>query len=247
MFIKNVNLSLKKILAFSIILLFLGSSLFVGTTIGKPSNQVPVDRLELETAEMAVKVDASDNSRMATIDTTKNIIYGDDWSEVVNPDGSRTRSIGIPTYFKDEAYHPVDTNIVPLDDGEYQYGVEEGKYQGEGTFTFSDNRKYIGQWKNGKFHGQGAIVYPDGDTSMGLWTRGHPNGIGTVNFPDGRRYEGQWVNGKPNGQGTLTDPDGTIYIGHFEEGKYHGQGTMIYPDGRIYEGEWVLGRPTERQ
>ena len=129
MFIKNVNPSLKKILVFSIVLLFLGSSLIVGITSGVPIHQVPVKKLELETAEMSVKVDASDNSKMVTIDTTNNIIYGDDWCEVVNPDGSRTRRIGIPTYFKDEAYHPVDTNIVPLDDGEYQYGVEEGKYQ----------------------------------------------------------------------------------------------------------------------
>jgi hypothetical protein len=58
-----------------------------------------------------------------------NVIYGNDWREVINPDGSRTQTIGFPTYYKDGSYHPVDTSIKPLDQGEYSFGVQEGKYQ----------------------------------------------------------------------------------------------------------------------
>ena len=32
---------------------------------------------------------------------------------------------------------------------------------GQGTFTYSDGKKYEGQWKNGKFDGQGTLTYPD--------------------------------------------------------------------------------------
>ncbi len=44
---------------------------------------------------------------------------------------------------------------------------------GHGTFTWPDNRTYIGEYLDDKKHGYGEFIWPDG-----------------------RVYKGQWVNGK---------------------------------------------------
>jgi hypothetical protein len=36
------------------------------------------------------------------------------------------------------------------------------KMDGKGTFTWSDGRKYVGQYYNDKKEGQGDFIWPDG-------------------------------------------------------------------------------------
>ncbi len=36
--------------------------------------------------------------------------------------------------------------------------IEGDCYNGEGTFTWSDGGKYVGEWKDGKMHGQGTFA-----------------------------------------------------------------------------------------
>jgi antitoxin component YwqK of YwqJK toxin-antitoxin module len=38
--------------------------------------------------------------------------------------------------------------------------------------TYSNGKKYIGNWKDGKQHGNGAEVYPDGKVVKGIWKDG---------------------------------------------------------------------------
>jgi len=73
--------------------------------------------------------------------------------------------------------------------------------------------KYIGEFKDGFFedrqpNGQGTITYPNGRKYVGEWKDGLPNGQGTDIFPDGKMYVGQYKDGEFHGQGTLTSPDG---------------------------------------
>jgi hypothetical protein len=46
-------------------------------------------------------------------------------------------------------------------------GDEDGKWNGQGTFTTSNGSKYEGELKNGERHGQGTHTYPDGSKFEG--------------------------------------------------------------------------------
>ena len=70
-----------------------------------------------------------------------------------------------------------------------------GKLDGQGTLTYSDGRKYVGEFKNGKRNGQGILTYSDG-----------------------RKYVGEFKNDKWIGQVTLTFPDGKKYVSEFKQG-----------------------------
>ena len=41
------------------------------------------------------------------------------------------------------------------------------KKHGQGTFTYPDGKKYVGEYKDGKQHGQGAQTLPDGAKYVG--------------------------------------------------------------------------------
>ena len=60
----------------------------------------------------------------------------------------------------------------------------------------ADKTKYIGQFKDGKFDGQGTYTYPDGTKYIGQFKDGLPNGQGTYTYPDGIKYTGQFKDGK---------------------------------------------------
>ena len=51
-------------------------------------------------------------------------------------------------------------------------------------------------------HGQGTYTYPDGRKYVGEYKYGQPNGHGTLTWSDVEKYVGEFKDGKPNGQGT---------------------------------------------
>ena len=40
---------------------------------------------------------------------------------------------------------------------------------GQGTFTWANGEKYVGENMNGMMHGQGTYTYADGTIEKGLW------------------------------------------------------------------------------
>jgi hypothetical protein len=40
---------------------------------------------------------------------------------------------------------------------------------GYGAYTWSDGRKYIGDWRNGQQDGVGTLINKDGTTRRGEW------------------------------------------------------------------------------
>jgi parvulin-like peptidyl-prolyl isomerase len=63
--------------------------------------------------------------------------------------------------------------------------------------TWSDGRKYVGEWKQDK-----------------------RNGKGTLSIPNGDMYEGEFKDDKFDGKGTYTYADGRSYTGDFKDDKF---------------------------
>ena len=40
---------------------------------------------------------------------------------------------------------------------------------GQGTYTYPNGEKYVGEWKDDKRNGQGTNTYPNGTVGTGLW------------------------------------------------------------------------------
>jgi hypothetical protein len=121
----------------------------------------------------------------------------------------------------------------------YEGDFKEGQLHGTGTMYFAEALgEYSGEWKDSKYEGQGTLTLADGEKYVGEWKDGNENGQGTYTWPSGRKYVGEWKDGKYEGQGTITWPVGNKYVGEWKDGKYEGQGTLTYPNGKKYVGEW---------
>ena len=85
---------------------------------------------------------------------------------------------------------------------------------GVGTYSLSDDLKYIGEFQLGQFHGQGTLL------------------------SYGDKYVGEFKEGNYHGDGILTYSNGDKYVGEFQLGQFHGQGTFTDSYGNVKEGRW---------
>ncbi|MCC7244612.1 MAG: caspase family protein [Saprospiraceae bacterium] len=109
---------------------------------------------------------------------------------------------------------------------------------GTGTYRYSGNAKYTGQFKNGQRNGTGKMVLANSNIYEGQFINNRMQGEGTMTYPNGDRYIGQWSNDMPNGKGKYLFVTKERYEGGFLNGEFDGQGTMTYPDGAYYTGSW---------
>jgi hypothetical protein len=117
----------------------------------------------------------------------------------------------------------------------------------QGTRTYSNGDKYVGEFRDGQFNGQGTGIYASGNTYVGEFRAGSPNGWGTYSFSNGDTYIGEvrpaYVDGvisaPANGKGTYTYANGARYIGEFRDGVPNGRGAYYLVNGSIWEsGLW---------
>ena len=110
-----------------------------------------------------------------------------------------------------------------LSNGDKYFGeFKDGKYDGQGTFTWPNGGKYTGKFKDGKYNGQGTYTYGKGE-----W--------------EGQKYVGEFKNGKFNGQGIYTWSDGRRFVGKFYLGTFwngkeygiNGKNTIKIENGKI--------------
>jgi len=80
-----------------------------------------------------------------------------------------------------------------------------------GTASSASGHKYLGEFKDGKFHGQGTYTWPDGATYVGEWRDGDRNGWGTSTSAKGERFVGEYRDGKRDGQGVEYRSDGSVF------------------------------------
>ena len=111
---------------------------------------------------------------------------------------------------------------------------------GQGTYTWSNGDKYVGEYKDNQKHGKGTTIFANGNKYAGEWKDGKYNGQGTYTFADGEKYVGEYKNNKSHGQGTYTYSNGDKYVGEYKEGKYYGQGTYTFGNG-AYNGDKYVG------
>jgi len=96
----------------------------------------------------------------------------------------------------------------------------------------------VGEFKDGNYHGQGTLTYPDGRRYVGEF-KDDQRTRGTFTYRGGEQYVGDFRDGQRNGRGTFTFPDGRKYVGEFKDGDYHGLGTLYAPDGSVMQaGLW---------
>ena len=55
----------------------------------------------------------------------------------------------------------------------YQGKIRNGKPHGQGTLTFDDGSRHVGEWKNGKRDGKGIFYSSSGIQLPGVWENGH--------------------------------------------------------------------------
>lgn len=88
-----------------------------------------------------------------------------------------------------------------------------------GTFTFSDGRKYVGEFRDGHLNGQGTLTSPYGD-----------------------KYVGEFRDSMFHGQGIFTISSDAKYVGEYRDNERHGHGTEFRADGSILRsGVWDNG------
>ncbi len=130
-----------------------------------------------------------------------------------------------------------------IEDGhEYNGEFKEGKFNGQGTYTFSNGDKIIGEFIDNKAHGQGTFISSKGEKYVGEYKDNKFNGQGTYTYTDGTGYVGEFIDNNKNGYGKEIFPNGSKYIGDYKDNKPHGQGTMTHSDGKIEKGIWENGK-----
>ena len=66
---------------------------------------------------------------------------------------------------------------------------------GQGTYTFANGDKYVGEWKDDMINGQGTFTWADGNKYVGEWKDDMRNGQGTLTYANGTIQKGQWIDG----------------------------------------------------
>ena len=107
--------------------------------------------------------------------------------------------------------------------GAYEGHYLNGKFDGQGTFTWSDGDKYVGEYKDGKRHGQGTFTWSDGDKYVGEWKDGERHGMGKITWTNGTTSYGPFKNDKRHGTHEYTYPDGTKKKILYQNGEVVGQ------------------------
>jgi len=92
--------------------------------------------------------------------------------------------------------------------------------------------------------GYGTFYYTDDDYYEGEWFANNRCGWGRMYYTDGSIYEGEWYADKTEGHGMLRLANDNRYEGEWKDGKKSGRGKYYYLDnGQLFEGVWVDNIP----
>ena len=80
----------------------------------------------------------------------------------------------------------------------------------QGSETYSDGAKYVGQFRGGKRNGQGIYTFATGAKYVGAFTEDSRTGHGTYTYVSGDQYVGEWKSGNKDGLGIYYAADGKV-------------------------------------
>lgn len=126
--------------------------------------------------------------------------------------------------------------VTAEDGGVYKGQCVNGKFEGNGVYSWPSGNSYDGQWQNGKQHGVGKLTYNNGAVYTGEFANGVEHGKGLMRWPNGSSYEGGYDKGIFHGQGEYRSVDGTRYVGKFEKGMMSQEGTCFMKNGNQTQG-----------
>jgi len=110
-----------------------------------------------------------------------------------------------------------------------------------GTYTWDNGNKYVGEWKDGDMNGRGVFTWGKGGRYEGEFRNDKRHGHGVLHYANGASYDGQWREAKRHGRGVFINTDGGKYDGQWKENYYHGKGTYYYPSGSVHVGQYREG------
>ncbi len=122
--------------------------------------------------------------------------------------------------------------------GQFVNGLREGR----GKMSLQNGNSYDGHFSRGSMQGEGSMLYKNGDRYVGQWASDQPNGKGKYYFKTRERYEGDFVKGEFVGTGTMFYTDGAYYQGGWKQSRKNGTGKLVTPDGKTTQGVWSLGK-----
>lgn len=127
--------------------------------------------------------------------------------------------------------------VLTLADGVVFEGEWSNDDLSNGTITYTQGQKYVGEIQNYLAHGNGKMTYDTGASIEGRWEGGHiVRGISIA--ADGGRYEGQFLDGVESGKGKYFFPNGDTLEGQWINGECP-KGVLKYKIGSIYKGQLV--------
>ena len=151
------------------------------------------------------------------------------------------QSMYMVTTVSEATQSPHWKSSIDYSSGQYSGERQDGYFEGQGTYSWSDGEKYEGQWRSGMYDGQGTYCWINGDQYEGQWKTEVFDGEGTYTWASGSYYSGQWKDGVKEGQGTYHWANGDSYTGEWKAGVKEGRGTYTWADGSVYDGEWKYG------
>ena len=126
--------------------------------------------------------------------------------------------------------------------GEYK----DGKFNGQGRYTWPDGEEYVGEFKDDMYNGQGRYSFANGDKYVGEYKDDRRNGRFTVTYANGDKYVGEYKDDKKSGEGIYTAADGNKYVGEFRNDKRNGQGITFLSNGKLDKsGVWKENELTQ--
>ncbi|OQR94545.1 radial spoke protein 1 [Achlya hypogyna] len=120
----------------------------------------------------------------------------------------------------------------------YTGGFFNGAFHGQGTFIFTDGRRYIGAWRHGKRSGKGeAHMIPTADCGdeRRLYIRGK-DALYRV-----AKYVGDFNDDVREGHGTIFYSNGESVEGQFVGGHVHGRAKYTFATKKTRWGTWQHG------
>ena len=106
------------------------------------------------------------------------------------------------------------TGLQTTKDFIYKGEFLNGKMHGSGQMNVLQpdfkGDKYVGEFKDGKYSGQGTYTFANGNKYVGENKDGKRDGQGTYTFADGRIHVGEWVESKPSGRFIKYRADKTV-------------------------------------